>query len=65
MTEQEEYEAAYEALYGKRPVIKKRGSWLAIGDGPDWMALKVRRSELQAMTSQLRFRLKQKEQSDG
>jgi len=57
---QADYARAYEALHGKPPVIRKLGAWLAIGDGPDWMALKCRRSQLPAMTRQIEFRITQK-----
>ncbi len=62
--EQEQYEKAYEGLHGKKPVIRRSGSWLAIGDGPNWMALKCRRSDLPSMTKQLEFRIAQKEIDD-
>ena len=46
----EEYAKAYEALHGQPPAIEKRGSWLAIGCA---FPMKVRKSELPGMTSQL------------
>lgn len=55
----EEYSEAYAAIHGKPPKIQRRGSWLAIGDGPDWATLKVRKSDLPAMTSQLRLSKKE------
>lgn len=58
---QGDYAKAYEALHGHPPVIRKAGSWLVIGDGPDWQALKCRKSDLPNMTNQLQWRLKQKE----
>lgn len=60
MSEQTEYEAAYKALHGKPPKIRKNGSWILIGDGPDWMALKCRKSDLPAMTRQLIWRARRK-----
>jgi hypothetical protein len=53
----QEYAKAYEALHGKPPKIEKRGGWLAIGD---WFPVKVRKSQLPSMISQLRYRAEQK-----
>ena len=58
---QSEYEKAYERLHGKPPVIRRSGSWLLIGEGPDWQSLKCRKSDLPLMTSYLEWCASQKE----
>ncbi len=60
MGEIEDYKQAYRACHGEDPVIEKNGSWLAINPP---FPLKVRKGQLPAMTSHLRYITAQKQSS--
>ena len=55
------YAKAYEDLHGEPPIIERRGSWFSIGKGASWMTVKCRKSDIPAMTNQLIFRLKKRQ----